>query len=48
MLRYNNDNYKPTKKSIIMIKLMDISLDRQDSSTSVISFEKVLRDHQLL
>ena len=27
MLRYNNDNYKPTKKSIIMIKLMDISLD---------------------
>jgi hypothetical protein len=35
------------KKTIIIIKSMDISLDRQAVSVSVIRFEKLSRDHQL-
>jgi hypothetical protein len=35
------------KKTIIIIKSTDISLDRQTSSASVILFEKLPRDHQL-
>jgi hypothetical protein len=35
MLKYNKNNYKTTKR-LIIIKLTDISLDRQASSASVI------------
>ena len=35
MLKYNKNNYKSTKR-LIIIKLTDISLDRQASSASVI------------
>ena len=44
MLKCNKNIYK---KTIIIIKSMDISLDRQASSASVIWFEKLSRDHQL-
>jgi hypothetical protein len=37
MLKYNKNNYKSTKR-LIIIKLMDISLDRQASSASVICY----------
>jgi hypothetical protein len=35
------------KKTIIIIKSTDISLDRQALSASVIWFEKLSREHQL-
>ena len=35
MLKCNKNNYKSTKKTIIIIKSTDISLDRQASSASV-------------
>ena len=36
MLKCNKNNYKSTKKTIIIIKSTDISLDRQALSASVI------------
>ena len=39
MLKCNKNNYK-YKKTIIIMKSTDISLDRQASSASVIRFEK--------
>jgi hypothetical protein len=46
MLKYNKNNYKSTKR-LIVIKSTDISLDRQAASASVIWFEKSSSDHQL-
>ena len=47
MLKCNKNNYKVYKKTVIIIKSTDISLDRQALSASVIWFEKLSRDHQL-